>query len=1127
MERKIYQSRKSSITDGVIEIPDNVYLLEEKRANGQIAHSNEPNSNSNNIESKDPTEQQMNLSGGHNSSNNTNPNNQSINTQSGVGANAIISTSNLSSTIDSSISMDGFNSRHNSGLPSLEEIKKANNKLFVGALSWNTTSNDLFLYFKKFGEVTDVDCKKDPTNNRCRGFGFISFKAPGAILDIMKIKHHKIQGKTIDPKLAIENKRSGGKIFVGGLRFNTSDDQILSYFSAYGNVKNIERPFDKVTGKQKCFAFITFEDESLIRVVLQTKYHEIDNKKCEIKEAMGSDGNFSYGNNNSQQTNSRDGGYQTNGHRHSGQNRYNNSNGPTKNGHQSQTQSLHVNGNVPSPFDSVTLPIVNMSTLSGTNLTPAQAINLKLQTQTFNQNHAPHATNPNAPAQVFNVMPQNPDPTAQLQNLVRQNSIVSLSAQIRKNSVGNRGSVSGSIGADHSHTSSDPTPDIKSMTNSQREASEHSIDLVAQEMIPISNPMNDGIGRSVSQPGPMSSASNQQNNNNHQVQVGIKSHFNPSVQSLPVVDHSLTNTQTKLLNNTVSEISNGNSVVSNSGNSGSTSEPSQNTSSSGILTNIASTGNTPATNNSMQNSVAESLAGSKNQLQQSSSISTPVKEHENMNSNLNGHNVLSNNQLAQSNTNFHQQVLDPSQQPQSTQHGAEILAARDNYLSHLTNIVSNSGNSPQQVGQVQPHVLTPSTINGHGHFNNQIPINPDGTINELALAQFHAQQAQLQAQAQQDQVQNNQHQVSLDLQMQNQMLLSQLNNNGQIPGNFPYEFPIDPNNPIIPIRRGGGETVRKNGGKTGIPVVAFGPSKNNLSLIPGPNISNLSQSQQHVQQQQLLSNFIQNQQMQAVNYLANPNLNPNQNDSVGPEASLIKDMQNIHLANDPQNPQNSAIPHNNNVQLSQSEQNLSNSNSTQQNPSTSQSGQNTPGPAAPSNLIPIQNTVNNFTINNNINQGLNNQFQQGGNLAPNGQIINNMNSLQNNLSSQTSNVNVANNIPNMPNMPNIPTNVLPQNLSTINGVQVPPGIPNVNILNNNPQMNPIPTMTAIGMNSGFVSQPNGMPILVNLANTGGRNSLPTAFGKGGLKMMPAMSNKKDLNIPRLNFQLQNLGLRLG
>merc|ERR1719454_1886431 len=50
--------------------------------------------------------------------------------------------------------------------------------------------------------------------------------------------------------------------------------------------------------------------------------------------------------------------------------------------------------------------------------------------------------------------------------------------------------------------------------------------------------------------------------------------------------------------------------------------------------------------------------------------------------------------------------------------------------------------------------------------------------------------------------------------------------------------------------------------------------------------------------------------------------------------------------------------------------------------------------------VGVQNTVNNFTINNNINQGLNNQFQQGGNLAPNGQVINNLNSLQNNLAAQ-------------------------------------------------------------------------------------------------------------------------------
>ena len=64
-----------------------------------------------------------------------------------------------------------------------------NNKLFVGNLSWNTTSESLNQAFSAFGEVVEATVITDRDTGRSRGFGFVTFaeesaaKAASAALD--------------------------------------------------------------------------------------------------------------------------------------------------------------------------------------------------------------------------------------------------------------------------------------------------------------------------------------------------------------------------------------------------------------------------------------------------------------------------------------------------------------------------------------------------------------------------------------------------------------------------------------------------------------------------------------------------------------------------------------------------------------------------------------------------------------------------------------------------------------------------------------------------------------------------------------------------------------------------------
>lgn len=57
-----------------------------------------------------------------------------------------------------------------------------------------------------------------------------------------------------------ESQKSNEKMFVGGLRDTTTEDDVREAFQEYGNIKKIELIKDKATNKTRGFCFVTFDD---------------------------------------------------------------------------------------------------------------------------------------------------------------------------------------------------------------------------------------------------------------------------------------------------------------------------------------------------------------------------------------------------------------------------------------------------------------------------------------------------------------------------------------------------------------------------------------------------------------------------------------------------------------------------------------------------------------------------------------------------------------------------------------------------------------------------------------------------------------------------------------------------
>lgn len=169
-------------------------------------------------------------------------------------------------------------------------------KIFVGGLSWDTTKESLINYFSKYGVVDDGVIMVDSVTKLPRGFGFVTFKDPSVVSNVMETVSHTLDGKKIDPKEAItkdyhatsqacKNTSIDKKVFVGGIPHGCSVEEIKTFFRKFGGVVEVDIKMDKGTTKPRGFAFVEFEEKESADKACEKSYHIFKEKRIEVKPA--------------------------------------------------------------------------------------------------------------------------------------------------------------------------------------------------------------------------------------------------------------------------------------------------------------------------------------------------------------------------------------------------------------------------------------------------------------------------------------------------------------------------------------------------------------------------------------------------------------------------------------------------------------------------------------------------------------------------------------------------------------------------------------------------------------------------------------------------------------------------
>ncbi|CAB1348063.1 unnamed protein product [Coregonus sp. 'balchen'] len=83
-----------------------------------------------------------------------------------------------------------------------------------------------------------------------------------------------------------DSQHDPGKMFIGGLSWQTSPDSLRDYFTKFGEIRECMVMRDPTTKRSRGFGFVTYIDAASVDNVLAQPHHELDSKTIDPKVAF-------------------------------------------------------------------------------------------------------------------------------------------------------------------------------------------------------------------------------------------------------------------------------------------------------------------------------------------------------------------------------------------------------------------------------------------------------------------------------------------------------------------------------------------------------------------------------------------------------------------------------------------------------------------------------------------------------------------------------------------------------------------------------------------------------------------------------------------------------------------------
>lgn len=148
--------------------------------------------------------------------------------------------------------------------------------LFVGGISAILTEEQIQRHFSKHCKVAKVRIMREKKTYEPKGFAFVTLADSSEVQSVLE-KTHIIEGRKVDVQLASrkgekknwKEEQKKKRLFVSNLPEGVTNEELASFFSKYGEVRNAYIIRDYLTDQSKNYGYIEFKDTGIVPIILK------------------------------------------------------------------------------------------------------------------------------------------------------------------------------------------------------------------------------------------------------------------------------------------------------------------------------------------------------------------------------------------------------------------------------------------------------------------------------------------------------------------------------------------------------------------------------------------------------------------------------------------------------------------------------------------------------------------------------------------------------------------------------------------------------------------------------------------------------------------------------------------